>query len=179
MPARLTSTILKHANDIEDKDERVKWLRENATYAVRGLLNFNFHKEVKFLLPEGEPDLEGLKIKKEAEDYILGTQFSHLNHEMKKMYLFYEGGHPNLQQVKREQLWITLITGIHSEERDDLNFMKEHKLEEKYPNITQEVGHLAFPELVPKPTPIKELVRDSKGRFAKKTKKTTKKEAKK
>ena len=96
MPARLTSAILKHANDIENIDERVTWLRENATYAVRGLINFNYHK-IKFLLPEGEPDLEGLKVQKEAEDFILGTEFSHLNHEMKKMYLFYEGGHPTLQ----------------------------------------------------------------------------------
>ena len=178
MPARLTAIILNEANKIEDKDERVRWLRENATYAVRGLLNFNFHKEVKFLLPEGEPDLEGLAIKKEAEDYVLGTEFSHLNHEMKKMYLFYEGGYPNLEQMKRESLWVTLITGLHSEERDDLSLMKDHRLEDKYPKITQEVAHLAFPDLVPKPTPIKELVRDNKGRFAKKTK-AKKKEVKK
>ena len=70
MPARLTSIILKEANEIENKEERITWLRENATYAVRGLLNFNLHKEVKFLLPEGEPDLEGLAIKKEAEDFF-------------------------------------------------------------------------------------------------------------
>ena len=176
MASKLTSTILKQANDIEDVNERANWLRENATYAVRGLLNFNFHPDVKFLLPEGEPNLEGLKIKKEAEDYVLGTEFSHLNSEMRKMYLFYEGGHPELQQHKRESLWVTLITGLHEEERDDLSKMKDKKLQEKYPNITQEVGHLAFPDLVLKPTPIKELVRDNKGRYAKKTKK---KEAKK
>ncbi len=175
MPARLTSIILKEANEIENKEERVNWLRENATYAVRGLLNFNFHKEVKFLLPEGEPDLEGLAINKEAEDFVLGTEFSHLNHEMKKMYLFYEGGHNDLKQMKREQLWVTLITGLHEGERNDISLMKDHKLEEKYPNITQEVGHLAFPELVPKPTPIKELLRDDKGRFIKKDKKKGKK----
>lgn len=175
MPARLTSIILKEANEIENKEERVNWLRENATYAVRGLLNFNFHKEVKFLLPEGEPDLEGLAINKEAEDFVLGTEFSHLNHEMKKMYLFYEGGHNDLKQMKREQLWVTLITGLHEGERHDISLMKDHKLEEKYPNITQEVGHLAFPELVPKPTPIKELLRDDKGRFIKKDKKKGKK----
>lgn len=178
MASRLTSTILKQANEIEDVNERANWLRENATYAVRGLLNFNFHPTVKFLLPEGEPDLEGLAIKREAEDYVLGTEFSHLNAEMKKMYLFYEGGHPQLQQQKRETLWVNLITGLHTEERDDLTKMKDKKLQEKYPNITQEVGHLAFPDLVLKPTPIKELVRDDKGRFAKKTK-TKKKEAKK
>ena len=175
MPARLTSIILKEANEIENKEKRINWLRENATYAVRGLLNFNFHKEVKFLLPEGEPDLEGLAINKEAEDFVLGTEFSHLNHEMKKMYLFYEGGHNDLKQMKREQLWVTLITGLHEGERNDISLMKDHKLEEKYPNITQEVGHLAFPELVPKPTPIKELLRDDKGRFVKKDKKKGKK----
>jgi hypothetical protein len=169
MPSRITSKILQHANDIKDIEERVNWLRENATYAVRGLLNFNFHN-VKFLLPEGEPDLKGLKIQKEAEDYVLGTEFSHLNHEMKKMYLFYEGGHQTLQQHKRESLWVTLITGLHATERDDVTHMKDKKLEKKYPNITREVAHLAFPDLVEKPTPIKELLRDGKGRFIKKDK---------
>ena len=53
MASKLTSTILKQANEIEDVNERANWLRENATYAVRGLLNFNFHPDVKFLLPEG------------------------------------------------------------------------------------------------------------------------------
>ena len=52
MASKLTSTILKQANEIEDVNERANWLRENATYAVRGLLNFNFHPTVKFLLPE-------------------------------------------------------------------------------------------------------------------------------
>jgi hypothetical protein len=169
MPAKLTSAILKHANDIENKDERVTWLRENATYAVRGLINFNYHK-IKFLLPEGEPDLEGLAVQKEAEDFVLGTEFSHLNHEMRKMYLFYEGGHPTLVQHKRESLWVNLITGLHAEERDDVSHMKDKKLQEKYPNITQEVGHLAFPDLVEEPTPLKELLRDDKGRFIQKTK---------
>ena len=60
MPARLTSVILKQANEIKDKNERVNWLRENATYAVRGLLNFNFHKEVKFLLPIIPPLVLGI-----------------------------------------------------------------------------------------------------------------------
>ena len=72
-------------------------------------------------------------------------------------------------------MWVTLITGLHEGERNDISLMKDHKLEEKYPNITQEVGHLAFPELVPKPTPIKELLRDDKGRFIKKDKKKGKK----
>ena len=139
MASKLTSTILKQANEIEDVNERANWLRENATYAVRGLLNFNFHPTVKFLLPEGEPDLEGLAIKREAEDYVLGTEFSHLNAEMKKMYLFYEGGHATLTQQKRESLWVNLITGLHTEERDDLTKMKDKKLQEKYPNIIKEI----------------------------------------
>ena len=48
---------------------------------------------------------------------------------MKKMYLFYEGGHPDLKQMKREQLWVTLITGLHSDERDDISLMNFY---EKY-----------------------------------------------
>ena len=98
---------------------------------------------------------------------------------MKKMYLFYEGGADDLKQTKREMLYVALLETINPKEAEILDHMKDHKLTELYPKLTQEVCHKAFPEVVPKPTPIKELLRDDKGRFAKKTKKTTKKGTKK
>ena len=76
-------------------------------------------------------------IKREAEDYVLGTEFSHLNAEMKKMYLFYEVVIHSYNN-KKENPCGTISLQAHTEERDDLTKMKDKKLQEKYPNITQD-----------------------------------------
>jgi len=172
MVALMVHEVYDNAVKKETDDEIAAELVRTQTRASVEILAYNFQDRFKFLLPEGRAPMPA------NENPPPGLEHSNLNYEMKKMYLFYEGGHPQLQQQKRESLWVNLITGLHTEERDDLTKMKDKKLQEKYPNITQEVGHLAFPDLVLKPTPIKELVRDNKGRFAKKTK-TKKKEAKK
>ena len=172
MVALMVHEVYDNAVKKETDDEIAAELVRTQTRASVEILAYNFQDRFKFLLPEGRAPMPA------NENPPPGLEHSNLNYEMKKMYLFYEGGHPQLQQQKRESLWVNLITGLHTEERDDLTKMKDKKLQEKYPNITQEVGHLAFPDLVLKPTPIKELVRDDKGRFAKKTK-TKKKEAKK
>ena len=172
MVALMVHEIYDNAIKKETDDEIAAELVRTQTRASVEILAYNFQDRFKFLLPEGRAPMPA------NENPPPGLEHSNLNYEMKKMYLFYEGGHATLTQQKRESLWVNLITGLHTEERDDLTKMKDKKLQEKYPNITQEVGHLAFPDLVLKPAPIKELVRDNKGRFAKKTK-TKKKEAKK
>ncbi len=172
MVALMVHEVYDNAVKKETDDEIAAELVRTQTRASVEILAYNFQDRFKFLLPEGRAPMPA------NDNPPPGLEHSNLNYEMKKMYLFYEGGHATLTQQKRESLWVNLITGLHTEERDDLTKMKDKKLQEKYPNITQEVGHLAFPDLVLKPAPIKELVRDNKGRFAKKTK-TKKKEAKK
>ena len=61
MPSRITSDILKTANSFKDDDARMQYIRENATIAVKEMININFNPNVKFLLPEGSPDLNFVK----------------------------------------------------------------------------------------------------------------------
>lgn len=58
MPAKMTSDILSVANMMKTDEERVNYLRQNPSKAVRELLRHNFNKDIKFLLPEGRPDLK-------------------------------------------------------------------------------------------------------------------------
>ena len=98
------------------------------------------------------------------------------DYEVRKLYLFIEGGHPTLTSVKRETLWIELVNSLHPSEADDLWHMKDKKLQEKYDKITHLVAYNSFPEYLRQPEP--EPTRDSQGRFTS-TKKTKKKKAKK
>ena len=162
MAARMTNEVLSVANGLSTDEERVNYLRQNATKAVKELLKYNFN-DAKFLLPEGRPDLKEDEFNPQR-GFIEGVDDgATLNYEVRKLYLFVEGGHPTLTSVKRETLWIELINSLHPSEADDLWHMKDKKLQEKYDKITHLVAYNSFPEGLQQPEP--ESTRDSQGRF--------------
>ena len=167
----MTSQIFATEDAISDINDRVEYLRNNASQAVKELINVNFNPEIKMLLPEGRPNfLEG-------DDKPPTYDDASLNYEVRRLYLFVEGGSPNLTDLKRETLWIELLNSLHGDEADDLTHMKDRTLHKKYKNITHEVCHLAFPEFVrqPKPKPV----RNAQGRFiTKENEETPKKKTK-
>jgi len=179
MAAKMTSEILSIANGISSDVERINYLRQNATKAVKELLRYNFNDDFKFLLPEGRPDLSAKDGEEEfnpQRGFIEGVDDgATLNYEVRKMYLFIEGGHPNLTALKRETLWHELINSLHPSEADDLWHMKDKKLQQKYKKITHFVAYNSFPEGLQQPQPKPK--RDNQGRFSK-SEKSKKKKAK-
>ena len=164
MAAKMTSEIFSIANGLSSDEERVNYLRQNATKAVRALLIYNF-SDTKFLLPEGRPDLKEDEFNPQRGFFEGVDDGATLNYEMRKMYLFIEGGHPNLTSLKRESLWHELVNSLHPSEADDLWHMKDKKLQEKYKKITHLIAYNSFPEGLQQPQP--ESTRDSHGRFTK------------
>jgi len=179
MTAQMTSEIFSHANSLPTDEERVVYLQQNHTKAVKALIIHNFNTNIKFLLPEGRPDLRSNEFEPQNSYFPnLGAMDdgATLNYEVRKMYLFIEGGHPNLTTLKRETLWHELVNSLHPSEADDLWYMKDKKLQEKYKKITHLVAYNSFPEGVQQPEPKPK--RDNQGRFSK-PEKSKKKKAKK
>tara|TARA_B100000809_G_scaffold218249_1_gene224763 strand:- start:469 stop:999 length:531 start_codon:yes stop_codon:yes gene_type:complete len=175
MAAKMTNEIFSIANGLSSDEERVNYLRQNATKAVRALLIYNF-SDTKFLLPEGRPELRTEEDFNPQRGYVEGVDDgATLNYEMRKMYLFIEGGHPNLTNLKREALWHELVNSLHPSEADDLWHMKDKKLQDKYKKITHLVAYNSFPEGLQQPQP--QPKRDNQGRFSK-PEKSKKKKAK-
>ena len=175
MAAKMTNEIFSIANGLSSDEERVNYLRQNATKAVRALLIYNF-SDTKFLLPEGRPELRTEEDFNPQRGFVEGVDDgATLNYEMRKMYLFIEGGHPNLTNLKREALWHELVNSLHPSEADDLWHMKDKKLQEKYKKITHLVAYNSFPEGLQQPQP--QPKRDNQGRFSK-PEKSKKKKAK-
>ena len=171
----MTNEIFSIANGLSSDEERVNYLRQNATKAVRALLIYNF-SDTKFLLPEGRPELRTEEDFNPQRGYVEGVDDgATLNYEMRKMYLFIEGGHPNLTSLKRESLWHELVNSLHPSEADDLWHMKDKKLQDKYKKITHLVAYNSFPEGLQQPQP--QPKRDNQGRFSK-PEKSKKKKAK-
>ena len=56
------------------------------------------------------------------------------------------GTQPRIQQLKKEQMWIPMLEGLHSEEADLLDLLKDKKITSRY-KITRQNVIDAFPEL--------------------------------
>ena len=53
---------------------------------------------------------------------------------------------PRIQQLKKEQMWVQLLEGLHPEEASLLDLVKDKKITERY-KITRQNVIEAFPEL--------------------------------
>lgn len=132
------SSILKSISELKEKDQIVNALRQNDHPVIRQILFYTYSPTIKFLLPEGAPPYKPC-------EFV--DQEGRLLHEARKLYLFIEGGNPNLTRLKRETLFIQLIESIDKGDAELLISVKDKKL--PYKNITKKLVREAFPDLLP------------------------------
>jgi hypothetical protein len=135
----LINEVLQKVSNAKTKAEKVKLLREYNTPALRQILIANFDESAVCLVPEGE-------VPYTKNDAPEDTEHTKLNHEYKKLYLFYKGGAPDLKQSRRETLFIQLLEGLHEGEAEVLCLMKDKKLGKRW-KITQQCVAEAFPQI--------------------------------
>lgn len=129
--------ILKKASEITNENERIDWLRKNNSVALESMLRGAYDPKIVWLLPEGIPPYK-------PNDLV--DQHHRLFTEARKLYLFIEGGNPNLKQVRREQLFIELLETVDPEDAKLLLSVKEKHI--PYPGVTKEVVTKAFPNIL-------------------------------
>lgn len=142
---RSIHSILKSIDELKVKDDVINGLRSNDHPVIRQLFYYVYSPDIKFLLPEGAPPYKPC-------DFL--DQEGRLYVEARKMYLFIEGGNPNLSRVKREVLFIQLIESISKDDAELLIHVKDKKLPFKY--INEKVIREAFPDLLPSNSPQEE-----------------------
>jgi hypothetical protein len=96
---------------------------------VKMLCEYAFDPAKKWLLPEGEPPF-----KTSAEP--MGMTPTNLYAELRRLYVFTRA---DLKPVKREQLFISLLEGVHPEEAKFLCAIKDQALTKLYPKITRKL----------------------------------------
>lgn len=131
------SEILKLVEKENTIDKRVEVLRKHDSTTLRTLLKYAFDKETKFDLPSGIPPYKKC-------DYP--GQQGNLYGEMRRMYLFLEGGNPNLNKIRREFLFIQLLENLDPADADLMCHIKDKKL--PYKGITVNTVKKAFPNLI-------------------------------
>jgi hypothetical protein len=131
------SEILKKCSEFPKKEEKVEALKVNCNEACKIVLQYMFHPQVKFLLPEGKPPFK----------YSQFNEDNMLHSEARRLYLFIEGAGPELKPLKREQLFLDILQSVTPDDADLLLAMKDKK--SPYKGLTKEVAYAAFPELFP------------------------------
>ena len=104
--------------------------------AFKTIFGLAYDQNIKWLLPEGEPPYKPTPIL-DAEGRLLS--------ELRRLYLFVEGGNPNLSKSRRELLFVQLLESVHPQDAQLLIAMKDKKL--PFKGLTKKVAQQAFPDL--------------------------------
>ena len=132
------SEILKRCSEYKKKEERVEALRVNCNESCKIVLQYMFHPDVKFALPDGKPPFK----------YSQFDEQNMLHSEARRLYLFLEGVNPDMKPLKRETLFLEILQSVTPDDADLLVAMKDKK--SPYKGLTYDVAVAAFPELFPK-----------------------------
>lgn len=127
--------ILKECSEPKSKKDRVALLQRTPP-VVQNILKYTFDPNIKFDLPEGDPPYKPC-------EYL--DQEGRLYAEARKIYLFVQGGNPNLTKFKREMLFIQFIEGIDKDDAVLMCHVKDKKL--PFKGINAAIVKEAFPNL--------------------------------
>jgi hypothetical protein len=134
----LMHEVLQKVSNAKTKAQKVKLLEDFNTPALRAILIANFDESVISMLPEGE-------VPYEKNDAPEETEHTKLDHEYRKLYLFFKGG-ANISQTRRETLFIQLLEGLHKGEAEVLCLVKDKKIGKRW-KITRQCVEQAFPSI--------------------------------
>ena len=109
----LLTEILQKVSSAKTKKEKVDLLQEYNSQGLRSILIINFDDSLEFLLPEGEVPFT-------PNDAPAGTEHTRLTQEYRGLYRFFKGGDSSLKSMRREQLFVQLLEGLHKDEAEML-----------------------------------------------------------
>ena len=118
----------------------MKVLQENNSQALRSLFIWNYDDSVISAIPDGD-------VPYRPNPAPMGTEHTLLEKEARKFYYFIKGGADNLPSMKKENMFIQMLEGLHEDEAKVLCLVKDKQLGKRY-RITKAVVETAFPTIV-------------------------------
>ena len=149
----LISEVLQRVSNAKTKAKKIEILQEYKSSALTKVLLCNFSKRIHFVFPDGETPYRPLDRPKGVDHQLLFTEQRLLDKFITKTvngvtYFGCSGTtRPNIQQLKKENLWIQILESLHAEEAEVLDLVKDKKLTSRY-KITKQNVIDAFPELL-------------------------------
>jgi len=159
--------VFDAASKMRSKAKKIEVLKRYKHNSIMAVCIWNFDETVISLLPQGEVPY-GSNIEDETmtgtlsekiEDAVnkmgelrttsLGSQDqgkASIRKEFQKFYNFIKGGNDSLSGLRRETMFINILTGLHPLEAEILILTKDKKLTDKY-KFTKDVVSEAYPEI--------------------------------
>jgi hypothetical protein len=132
------SEIINKACELKTREEKIEWLRKNDSIPLRTILKYTYDKNVEFLLPDSPPPW-----KKNSYVGVEGMLYK----EARRLRIFVRGGgYDDLNQTKRENLFISLLEDIDNADAELLCKMIAQK---PLKGLSRRTVREAFPDLVP------------------------------
>ena len=122
----LVSELFKAVHGKKDKKGKIDLLSQYKRDDVKALLIWNFDKQIRSAIPEGEVPY------KKNDAPINSGGHTRLVHEWRTLYNYIKGGNDALSQMKRETMFIQLLEGLHESESEIVMLVKDSKLQTKY-----------------------------------------------
>jgi hypothetical protein len=115
------SEIFAQADAIEDKDEKLEFLKKHWADQLRIVLNIAFNKKAKWHLPKGKPPINS--------NNTVGSP-TRLYYEIPKLYRFVENGPfsqslPAINRMRREMLFMEMIQELTPEDAELIFNLKD------------------------------------------------------
>ena len=134
---RSFAEILTQVSKTKSKKEKVSFLRQYQTDALRMVCKASFDPKIVWELPEGD-------VPYTVNDAPEGTEHTLLQQEVRRLYHFIKGGNPTLKQNKREMMFVQMLEGLHADEAELLIAAKDKTLHRKYKGLSDNVVKEAF-----------------------------------
>ena len=133
----LFSEILQKVAKLKTKKQKVEYLKQNNSDALRMVLKSSFDPKIVWQLPEGPVPFSP----NEAPE---GTEHTVLASEARKLYNFIQGGNNALTQNKREMMFVQMLEGLHESEAFMIVDAKDKILHKTYKGLSSAVVKEAF-----------------------------------
>ena len=159
--------VLDAASKMRSKANKIEVLQRYVHNSLKAVFIWNFDETVISLLPEGEVPY-GSNLEDETKTGTLSGKIddavgkmgemgsnslgyqdqgkASIRKEFQKFYNFIRGGNPSLSNLRRETMFINILTGLHPREAEILLLIKDKRLTEKY-KITKEIVSEAYPDI--------------------------------
>jgi len=157
--------ILELASKQRSNAKKVEVLKTYAHDSIKTIFIWNFDETVISLIPEGDVPYADANeqtvysgtlsdnIKKEIRggesatgQDLDGRGKTSLRREYQNLYHYVKGGNAGLNTIRREMMFINLLTGLHPKEAEVLILTKDKKLTDKY-KISFENIKEAYPDI--------------------------------
>ena len=133
----LLSEVLTKVNNAKTKDKKIAVLKQHDSEALRMVIKSSFDPKIKWAMPEGQVPYKPNEVPE-------GTEHTLLMQEAKRLWHFIEGADNRTPRMRKENMFIQMLEGLHHSEAEVVCHAKDKVLHQKYKGLSDNVVKTAF-----------------------------------